>query len=74
MSGRRSGKIMPVMGKRLFLPLFGLILTLLMLGPARSTAQDAPDPRFGMTEAFWLPEEARDLGVGWERILFYWRE
>lgn len=65
---------MPVMGKRLFLPLFGLILTLLMLGPARSTAQDAPDPRFGMTEAFWLPEEARDLGVGWERILFYWRE
>jgi hypothetical protein len=32
------------------------------------------DPRFGVTEAFWSPEEAAELGVGWERILFYWRE
>ncbi|HET6446438.1 MAG TPA: hypothetical protein VFI27_17855 [candidate division Zixibacteria bacterium] len=32
------------------------------------------DPRFGVAEAFWSPEEAAELGVGWERILFYWRE
>lgn len=36
--------------------------------------QDKPDPRFGMTEAFWQFDEAAELGVGWERILFYWRE
>ena len=34
----------------------------------------APDPRFGMTEAFWEPDEAAELKVGWDRILFYWRE
>lgn len=33
-----------------------------------------PDPRFGLVEAFWTPEEAAELNVGWERILFYWRE
>ena len=32
------------------------------------------DPRFGVAEAFWSPEEAAELGVGWERILFYWKE
>ncbi|KPK13314.1 MAG: hypothetical protein AMJ56_02445 [Anaerolineae bacterium SG8_19] len=36
--------------------------------------QARPDPRFGITEAFWQTEEAVELGVGWERILFYWRE
>ncbi len=41
-------------------------------GPA--AAQGAPDPRFGAVEAFWAPEQARDAGLGWERILFYWRE
>ncbi len=32
------------------------------------------DQRFGMVEAFWQPNEAAELGIGWERILFYWRE
>jgi hypothetical protein len=25
-------------------------------------------------EAFWAPSEAADLGIGWERILFYWSQ
>lgn len=33
-----------------------------------------PDDRFGLVEAFWTPEESAELNVGWERILFYWRE
>jgi hypothetical protein len=32
------------------------------------------DTRFGMVEAFWEPEEAADLQVGWDRILFLWHE
>ena len=34
----------------------------------------AVDPRFGVIEAFWQPEEAAALSVGWDRILFYWNE
>ena len=37
-------------------------------------AQTAVDPRFGAVESFWAANEAADLGVGWERILFYWNE
>ncbi|PID86998.1 MAG: hypothetical protein CSB13_01630 [Chloroflexi bacterium] len=33
-----------------------------------------PDPRFGAIESFWTPEEAAELGVGWDRILFYWNQ
>ncbi len=36
--------------------------------------QTAVDPRFGAIESFWAAEEAAELGVGWERILFYWNE
>lgn len=32
------------------------------------------DPRFGIIEAFWEPEDAAELNVGWDRILFYWNE
>lgn len=35
---------------------------------------EVPDPRFGVAEAFWDPEAAQELGIGWERILFYWKE
>ncbi|GAB4268199.1 MAG: hypothetical protein Kow0080_10920 [Candidatus Promineifilaceae bacterium] len=35
-------------------------------------AQSAVDPRFGAIESFWAAPEAAELGVGWERILFYW--
>ena len=37
-------------------------------------AQTAVDPRFGAIESFWAPNEAADLNVGWDRILFYWNE
>lgn len=54
-------------------------LALLLLWAAQpASAQDeepAPvDPRFGVIEAFWQPEEAAALPVGWDRILFYWNE
>ena len=38
------------------------------------SAQSAIDTRFGAVESFWAPGEAAELGVGWERILFYWNE
>ncbi|MCK6579626.1 MAG: hypothetical protein L6Q98_16150 [Anaerolineae bacterium] len=40
-------------------------------------AQDDSEPdfnRFGVVEAFWLPEDACALGVGWERIIFDWAQ
>lgn len=39
-----------------------------------AVAQTAVDPRFGAVESFWAASEAAELGVGWERILFYWNE
>lgn len=39
-----------------------------------AAAQTAVDPRFGAVESFWAPNEAADLGVGWDRVLFYWNE
>lgn len=48
-----------------------LILTLVPLVPARA---QPPDPRFGAVEAFFAPFAADEAGVGWERVLFYWRE
>lgn len=39
-----------------------------------AVAQTAIDQRFGAVESFWAPNEAAELGVGWERILFYWNE
>lgn len=41
---------------------------------ASNAQQSARDPRFGAVESFWAPGEAAELGVGWERILFYWNE
>lgn len=41
---------------------------------ASNAQQSAIDTRFGAVESFWAPGEAAELGVGWERILFYWNE
>ncbi|WP_420631369.1 hypothetical protein [Candidatus Leptofilum sp.] len=41
---------------------------------ASNAQQSAIDSRFGAVESFWAPGEAAELGVGWERILFYWNE
>jgi hypothetical protein len=55
-----------------------LMVTILVFGTLAQAfaAQDErpPDPRFGAVSAFWLPQEAADLDLGWERILFYWSE
>ncbi len=61
-----------------------LILAGILSNPV--LAQEAPTPspdsltglpvddRFGLVEAFWGPEDAAELNVGWDRILFYWNE
>jgi len=55
-----------------------ILALLLILAPekyqSRVSAQTPADPRFGVIEAFWAQKEAAELNVGWERILFYWRE
>jgi hypothetical protein len=55
-----------------------LLLLLIQLGPLSppqsAAAQAVSDRRFGAVESFWAPNEAAELGVGWERILFYWNE
>lgn len=48
-----------------------LLMALFPLVPARA---QPPDPRFGAVEAFFAPHEADEAGIGWERVLFYWRE
>lgn len=40
----------------------------------RDVDETSVDRRFGIVEAFWEPEDAAELGVGWDRILFYWNE
>jgi len=51
---------------------------LVLLAATTTAAQDdeppSVDPRFGIIEAFWQPEAAAELNVGWDRILFYWNE
>jgi len=56
-----------------------LLFLLSLLGnpaaPVREVeAQGALDSRFGAVEAFWAPNEAAALGIGWERLLFYWNQ
>lgn len=47
----------------------------LALGQTRLDAQQAaPDPRFGVVEAFWDTTAAVEAGVSWERILFKWNQ
>ncbi len=57
-----------------FWSIFSLIILLSQSWLTPVVSRPLPDQRFGITEAFWQPEEAAELGVGWERILFYWRE
>lgn len=61
------------------LVILAAILAGLLLSVPRGWAQEGtpsptPDLRFGAIESFWAPEEAAELNVGWERILFYWNE
>ncbi len=49
-------------------------ISILVIGSLAFQSMEKPDPRFGVAEAFWAPEDAAELGAGWERILFYWKE
>lgn len=53
---------------------FPLVLSALLFLLSGRGAGAADQPRFGVVEAFWSPEQAADLGADWERILFYWSE
>lgn len=53
---------------------FCLPVSILVIGSTNLQENLLPDSRFGVAEAFWAPEDALELGVGWERILFYWKE
>jgi Glycosyl hydrolase catalytic core len=61
---------------RLLLATCILLLASCILLPASAPlqAQTSPDSRFGAVEAFRSSEDARELNLGWERILFYWSE
>ena len=60
--------------------LIGAVLTLLPLapvlarGPGDNPAPPPVSPRFGVVEAFYRPDDARALGVGWERVIFEWAQ
>ena len=52
----------------------GLLATpLVSHQPISAQPPPRPDPRFGAVEAFYAPEAATQAGVGWERVLFWWR-
>jgi hypothetical protein len=56
-----------------------LIVAVTLIPTFPATAQDddpppMPDPRFGVIEAYHEPDLADQLGIGWERIIFYWSE
>lgn len=51
-----------------------LLLVTLGVTDLISAQADPPDPRFGAVEAFRAPAEAAGLGLGWERIIFFWSQ
>lgn len=52
-----------------------IAILLALLAPHLTHAQSLPpDPRFGAVEAFYDPQAAQDLNLGWERIIFDWSQ
>ncbi|MBE2184828.1 MAG: hypothetical protein IAE89_15470, partial [Anaerolineae bacterium] len=49
---------------------FLLILSLFITGATAAQEESA----FGAVEAFWLPDDACEIGLGWERIIFDWAQ
>lgn len=64
------------MRRLVYLLVLGSMVLALVSASAAGAKQQVrgPDPRFGLVDSFWLPDEAAELNIGWERILFYWRE
>src|SRR5512139_2045448 len=61
-------------GEWFIAPIFFVVIFSLLAAQLQVAGQSSPDPRFGAVEAFRDPNSARDLNLGWERILFYWSE
>ncbi|HVA90112.1 MAG TPA: hypothetical protein VNL71_09735 [Chloroflexota bacterium] len=40
---------------------------------AQASRPSTPDPRFGVVEAWRAPTAASQIGVGWERLTFWWK-
>src|SRR5690606_32174947 len=57
-----------------FVPLRLTLVLLVLLSATSVAAQDATDNSFGVVEAFWLPDDACEIGAGWERIIFSWAQ
>ncbi len=51
-----------------------LLLAIAVLLPVAALAQDdaTPEPVFGTIESYYRPDDAADLGVEWDRIIFHW--
>ncbi|MDO8671485.1 MAG: hypothetical protein Q7O66_08665 [Dehalococcoidia bacterium] len=53
------------------------VLFFLTQMPAATSLGAPPDPppdrHFGAVESFWAPDQATEMGVGWERIIFSWK-
>ncbi|MFO7662086.1 MAG: hypothetical protein R6X18_05775 [Chloroflexota bacterium] len=71
--------------KALMMSAMIIVALIILLQPVEAFAmpfgqdRDAVDPtpvdqRFGVIEAFWEEDDAAELRVGWDRILFYWNE
>src|SRR5512143_340377 len=74
MNGIVKPRISLCRGERFTAQMFFAVIIALLATHLPVTAQNTPDPRFGAVEAFRDPNDARDLNLGWERILFYWSE
>ena len=61
-------------GERFIAPIFFAVISALFAAQLQAAGQSSPDWRFGAVEAFRSPNDARELNLGWERILFYWSE
>lgn len=70
-AGEKGRRIRPNGGRLRWSSILLIVALALCTAPARA---DGPDERFGAVEAFWVPEQAAEMGLGWERILFYWEE
>jgi len=72
----KYGSVGVVSRRRSHTPILLFILafaiTRLSVAAFASAQTPPPDPRFGAVEAFRSPQDAAELGPGWERVIFFW--